>query len=147
MVFTPIDGEAIVEAHWLQFVQGFGECRGAVGIVAVISHRKVEAHGGRQFTQPIARSGQKQSAIPLQCWARRDNPLEQCRPLLQRIDRKQTAVGMTQEAAIRGYRAPGAIDEWNQFMFEKIEKRRGTTGVGLPAVFWSGVKSRARSAI
>ncbi len=42
--------------------------------------------------------------------------------MLQRIDRKQTAVGMTQEAAIRGHGAPGAIDEWNQFMFEKIEK-------------------------
>jgi hypothetical protein len=37
---------------------------------------------------------------------------------------------MTQEAAIRGHGAPGAIDEWNQFMFEKIEKRRGTAGVG-----------------
>jgi hypothetical protein len=66
MVFTSIDGEAIVEARWLKFVQDFGECRRAVGIVAFISHRKIEAHGRRQSTQPITRSGQKQSAIPLQ---------------------------------------------------------------------------------
>jgi transposase-like protein len=39
---------------------------------------------------------------------------------------------MTQEAAICRHAAPRAIDEWNQFMFEKIEERRGTAGVGLP---------------
>jgi hypothetical protein len=44
MVFTSIDGEAIVETRWLQFVQDFGECRRAVGI-AFISHRKIEADG------------------------------------------------------------------------------------------------------
>ena len=66
MVLTAVDSEAIVEAGWLEFVQDFGECRRAVGIVAFISHRKIEAHGGRQSTHPITRSGQKQSAIPLQ---------------------------------------------------------------------------------
>ena len=38
---------------------------------------------------------------------------------------------MTQEAAIRRHAAPGVIDEWDQFVFEKIEKRRSTAGVGL----------------
>ena len=66
MVFTSIDGEAIVEARWLQFVQDFGECRRAGGIVTFISHRKIETHGGLQCTQPITRSGQKQSVIPFQ---------------------------------------------------------------------------------
>lgn len=66
MVFTSIDGEAIVEARWLQLVQNFGECRRATGIVGFISHRKIEAHGRSQFTQPITRGGQKQSAIPIQ---------------------------------------------------------------------------------
>jgi hypothetical protein len=46
MVLTSIDGEAIVEARWLQFVQDFGQCRRAAGIVAFISHRKIESYGG-----------------------------------------------------------------------------------------------------
>lgn len=129
VVFPWIDREAIVEALGLEFVEELGECgcriRKAEFIVA--TYREIEANRSRHCAEGAARIFVDQGVVREKSRTGGDDALKQTGPLLERVEGELSAHRVTQQSAVGGIGAVGAIDERDEFVLEKVEKRSCAT--------------------
>jgi len=129
VVLSGIHGEAIVEALRLCFVEEVGE--GGCGLckpeLIVAAYREIEAHRSRLFAEGAAGGVVHQGIVGKKSRAGGDDALKQAGTLLECVEGELTTQRVTEQSAVGGIGAIGAINKRNEFVFKEIEKCGRTT--------------------